>query len=130
MTEEQKVRDLLAGKPTAIKSLVAKLRQWLDADEDGHEADVYTTDTAGGDIRHHFPRPNTKVRHNYSAIRFRADYVLLRLHVGKNAATDDHPFKKADLEDKIEARLDVDKPIPTNVQAWIKKAKMFRINEA
>ena len=70
MTEEQKVRDLIVGKPTAIRSLVAKLRQWLDADEDGHEPDVYTTETAGGDIRHHFPRSKAERPHMYSEIRF------------------------------------------------------------
>src|SRR6476646_2897363 len=131
MTESQKVRDLISRKPAVIQSLVAQLRQWLDADENGHAADVYTTDTEGGDVRHHYPRTNAKRRYMYSEIRFppAGDYVLLRLTVG-NAAKNDHPFSKTDAKQgRIEARLDAGTPIPGNVEDWIKIAKRFRINE-
>lgn len=112
------VANLLARKSPEIRQLVENLRRYLE--DDG--AQIKTTNTEGGDIRHYY----TDI--NLSDLRFRKDAVLLKLRVGEGTVNDDDFVWNKGIHDSPDigtVRLPAGRPIPDKVVSWIAKAKKF-----
>jgi len=112
------IEALLAGVSPSVRQLVDRLRDVLE--DDG--AEVKTTGTAGGDIRHYYTRVN------FSEIRLQQAAVLLRLRIGKGSVADPSlRWNNGDYDspDIGRVRLPDNLPIPGKVIDWIARAKAF-----